>query len=143
MAGKLEESTKEYGVPVIISEYLYNIFTDDIKLLCREMDRVIIEGFSTPTRLYTVDMDNDGMMEKPDRMFHLSNKERKKLRDKEKKNLHFQLNNGLKTTWDVFSNDKEFKELRRHYDKLLNVKFSQALQKYYAGDWATAEDLFS
>jgi hypothetical protein len=117
MAGKLEEATKEFGVPIIVSEYLFNILSDDIKYLCRELDRVVIEGFTRPTRLYTIDIDSNNMIEKEDRMQTLSNKERKKLRDKKKKNLWYSLNENNKTTWDVYSKDKEFKELRQHYNK--------------------------
>ncbi len=49
----------------------------------------------------------------------------------------------MTTTWKVFQKDKDLKELRRHYDRAFTKKFDSAYQKYIAGDWATAEDLFS
>ena len=53
------------------------------------------------------------------------------------------IEDGRKTTWDLFSRDKDFKELRRHYDKHFSKRFGEAYKKYILGDWATAEDLFS
>lgn len=50
---------------------------------------------------------------------------------------------GRQRTWDIYSKDNDFKELRRHYDKYFNRKFNEAYKKYISGDWATAEDLFS
>lgn len=50
---------------------------------------------------------------------------------------------GRKTTWDIFLKDKDFIELRRHFNKTFTKRFKQAYQKYISGDWATAEDLFS
>ena len=50
---------------------------------------------------------------------------------------------GRKTTWDLYSRDKDLKELRRHFDRFFNKKFHEAYRKYIQGDWATAEDLFS
>ncbi len=65
------------------------------------------------------------------------------MRAQEKKDLHRKLDKGRRTTWDIFSRDKDFEELRRGYDNTLHKKFSEAYKKYIAGDWATAEDLFS
>jgi hypothetical protein len=90
-----------------------------------------------------VDIDFDGMKSKVDRFASKTIKEKKTSRDKEKKILLTKIDNGSKTTWDVFSRDKDFKELRRHYDKVFAKKFNDAYRKYILGDWATAEDLFS
>lgn len=57
--------------------------------------------------------------------------------------LNRKLESGKKSTWDIYSRDKDFKELRRNYDKMLTKKFGEAYKKYIQGDWATAEDLFS
>lgn len=74
-------------------------------------------------------------------------KEKRKVRDKEKKHLMSKLFEGSSkkriTTWDIFSKDRDFKELRRHFDRQFTKRFNEAYNKYIAGDWATAEDLFS
>ena len=143
MAARLEAATKQYGVALLISGALHDIFTDDIKLLCREIDTVTVKGSIQPMRLFTVDINFDNMKSKNDRFSNKTIKEKKTLRDKEKKILLTKIENGSKTTWDVYSRDKDFKELRRSYDKVFVKKFNDAYRKYIQGDWATAEDLFS
>ena len=94
-------------------------------------------------RLFTVDMYFEEMREKPDRFQGMSIKEKKSLRDAEKKRLNLSLESGKKTTWDIYSRDKDFKELRKKYDRHFNKKFGEAYKKYISGDWATAEDLLT
>lgn len=65
------------------------------------------------------------------------------MREKEKKALRKKLASGKRTTYDIISKDKDFKEMRQNYDKVLTKKFGEAYKKYISGDWATAEDLFS
>lgn len=48
-----------------------------------------------------------------------------------------------KSTFEIFCKDKEFKELRKNYNKDLTIKFGEAYTNYIKGDWATAEDLFA
>lgn len=94
-------------------------------------------------RLFTIDLDFDDMQEKSDRFQNLTIKEKKSLREKEKKALNHKLATGKRSTWDIYARDKDYKELRRKFDKNLHKKFNEAYKKYIAGDWATAEDLFS
>ena len=144
MASRLEAATKQYGVPLLISGALHDILSDDIKLLCREIDTVTVKGSIQPVRLFTVDVDFDNMQEKKDRFTGQTIREKKRVKDREKKDLHIKIfESQRKTTWDLFSRDKDFKELRRHYDRGFTKKFNEAYKKYISGDWATAEDLFS
>jgi len=50
------------------------------------------------------------------------------------------INNGKQTTYNLFSNDKDFKALRHNYDRHFSKKFQEAYKCYIKGDWATAED---
>ena len=111
--------------------------------MCREIDTVTVKGSILPIRLFTIDLDFDNMEEKADRFSTMPIKDKKRQREQEKKALHYKLDKGKKSTWDVYSRDKDFKELRRNYDKVLHKKFGEAYKKYISGDWATAEDLFS
>lgn len=64
MASRLEAATKQYGVPILISGALHDIFTENIKLLCREIDSVTVKGSIQPVRLFTVDVDFNGLRHK-------------------------------------------------------------------------------
>lgn len=44
MSSRLEAATKQYGVAILVSGALHDIFTEDIKLLCREVDTVTVKG---------------------------------------------------------------------------------------------------
>lgn len=47
------------------------------------------------------------------------------------------------TSWELFSKDKDFQDMRKNYDSKFSKIFSKAYRKYIDGDWATAEDLFT
>ena len=143
MAARLEAATKQFGVPILFSGALYDIFSEDIRPLCREIDTVTVKGSIQPIRIYTIDLDYDGLEEKVDRFQDYSLKDKKKIRDQEKKKLQKSISEGNRSTWDIYSRDKDFKELRRNYNKTLAKKFSEAYKKYIAGDWATSEDLLT
>jgi len=40
MAGKLEEMSKLYGVPLLISSNLHHFFSQDLKSYCRHIDQI-------------------------------------------------------------------------------------------------------
>lgn len=67
MASRLEAATKQYGVALLISGDLHDICTPDIQLLCREIDIVTVKGSIKPVRLFTVDLDFEGLNEKKDK----------------------------------------------------------------------------
>ena len=94
-------------------------------------------------RLFTVDLDLDHLKAKEDRFAGFNIKEKRSIRDEEKKTIKNKLFGGRMTSWDVFSRDKEFKEMRRTFDKTFAKKYNEGYRKYIAGDWATAEDIFS
>ena len=56
MSSRLEGLTKVYGVPLLFTSSLFNLFTTaKIKDLCRLVDRFYISGTSDTYELYTVD----------------------------------------------------------------------------------------
>ena len=55
MAGRLEEMTKAFGAPMLISGSVYDFFTEGCKAMCRQIDHVIIKGMDETLRLFTCD----------------------------------------------------------------------------------------
>lgn len=92
MASRLEAATKQYGVHLLLSDHLHAMLTEEIKMLCREIDRVTVKGSIMPVTLYTVDIDTDQLKEKKDTLHGFSHHDRKKIRDKEKKMLMEKIN---------------------------------------------------
>ena len=56
MAARLEAATKQYGVPLLITNILYNSLSKRTKTICREIDRVTVKGSLQPIGLFTVDV---------------------------------------------------------------------------------------
>jgi hypothetical protein len=143
MASRLEAATKQYGAAILISGSLHEILSEEIKYVCREIDTVTVKGSIQPVRLFTVDLDVENMKAKPDRFLGYPIKDKRSIRDEEKKTIKAKLFGGRMTTWDIYSRDKEFKEMRKTYDKNFHKKFAEGYKKYIAGDWASAEDIFA
>ena len=143
MAARLEAATKQYGVSLLISGFIHDMFTDEIKLLCREIDTVTVKGSIVPVKFFTVDIDTEQLKEKKDSLHSFSHHDRKKIRDKEKKLLLERIANGKQSTWDLYARDKDFKSLRHSFDRHFAKKFGEAYRRYIRGDWATAEDMLS
>ena len=57
MASKLEETTKAYDSPILISGALHHYFTVACKNECRQIDNIVFEGAHEPTALFTCDFD--------------------------------------------------------------------------------------
>lgn len=56
VAGKLEASTKQFGVPILISGQIYECFSRETQKQCRQIDHVLFKGDNDPLRLYTIDV---------------------------------------------------------------------------------------
>jgi len=87
MASRLEAATKQYGVPILLSGSLHDILSADIKALCREIDKVTVKGSTQPVRIFTIDLDYNGLSEKTDKYLNYPVKEKKAVSDKRTKML--------------------------------------------------------
>lgn len=61
MSGHLEASTKQFGVPLLISHNLQALFTPQLQRYTRSIDRVSVKGSNIITCLYTIDMVVDNL----------------------------------------------------------------------------------
>ena len=57
----LEEATKIYGVPFVISHHYYNLLSGELKAMMRPLDKVLIHGFEEVATIYTFDVDTTGL----------------------------------------------------------------------------------
>ena len=130
-------------MPILVSGPFQRLCSEPIKKYLREVDKVTVKGSILPIEMFTVDVDFEGLEEQPDRFASMTAKEKKALRDQEKRHIQQKLESGYKSTYDIWSKDPDFKELRRNYDPMFAKKFGEAYKKYIAGDWATAEDIFT
>ena len=58
MAARLEGATKQYGVPLLITGQLFEIFTPQTQNYMRQVDAVTMKGSEDVYKLYTCDIDS-------------------------------------------------------------------------------------
>lgn len=134
VASALEGSTKIYGVPLLISGTLFDIFSEDIKKYCRLIDTVTIKGNSSPVRLYTSDCDlNEFVPSKgSDRSKQFFRTKRKILRrELDKKHI---------TSGGIFKSSNEISLMRRNFTDEFYQKFDIGLKSYLRGSWGMAKE---
>lgn len=129
-------------MPLLVSGDLHFVLSNDVKMICREIDCVTVKGSIKPVKLFTVDVEVDHMETITDRLDGMSIKQKKSVREKEKKDLMWKLMNGKRTTWDVYERDKEFKELRKHYDPNFTTLFKEGYKNYISGNWKESTRIF-
>lgn len=138
MAARLEAATGQFETPFLLSGHLRDILSYPMQEIVREIDTVTVKGSIKPMRLYTVTIDPDGLEPVDDPMLNMSIKEKKSIRDKIRKELFQKLFSGHITTWDEFSEDPDFIELRRFVDPEFEKTFGIAYKAYIRGDWHTS-----
>jgi class 3 adenylate cyclase len=100
MSERLESSTKVYGVPLLISEPLYDHLSRTTQSYCRAVDNVIFKGKSEPMMIYTIDVCSQliSLENESEEFSYLSSKEKKikKVQDRMKReNLREQACKGI------------------------------------------------
>lgn len=62
LASRLEAATKQFGVNILFSGQIYNMFTTHkLRNFCRHIDTVRVKGSIQPMRLYTIDLNIAGL----------------------------------------------------------------------------------
>jgi class 3 adenylate cyclase len=84
MAGKLEESTKTYGVGLLFSGQVYSLLSKPFRQITRKIDVCSMAGAESPITLYTVDYDTTNLRTVKDRFRGLKPKLKKEILHKEK-----------------------------------------------------------
>ena len=55
MAARLETSSRQYGVPILISHFTHELFSNDVQKLCRKVDVCTVKGSEVPIGVFTYD----------------------------------------------------------------------------------------
>jgi class 3 adenylate cyclase len=84
MSSRLQAASKQYGVYILISHLFYFVLTPEVRQICREIDRITVKGSNQPIRIFTVEMDINGLEETNDRFNKQTTKEKKRNYEKEK-----------------------------------------------------------
>ena len=134
VASALEGSTKLYGVPLLISGPLYDVFSKPVQAYCRQIDVVKIKGMSVPISLYTSDCEFSFFSQGKfvSRKKEVFRNKRKNLKRKlEKDNLKPEI---------LFSSSKEMNLMRKGFTEEFFIVFHQGIKAYIKGDWMNAKE---
>ena len=140
MASRLEAATKQYGVPLLISNELHRVLSKKTQRLCREIDRVTVKGSKKPVGLFTVDVDINVLTPSEEKGYT-----KQELRDKHKiakSNILtsiFDPEDGIKASV-LFDNDKDLFKMTENvvYGTFRNT-FTDAFDNYIKGDWGACK----
>jgi class 3 adenylate cyclase len=61
MSERLESATKQYGVPILFSGELYEHFSTETQVECRQVDYVMMVGVKEPVKFFTIDLDSSSI----------------------------------------------------------------------------------
>jgi class 3 adenylate cyclase len=146
MAARLETSSKQYGVPLLMSQNFYELMSDDVNKYCRRLDVITVKGSEVPIGVYTYDLNQN--------QFFLSPKKPKisssgatsgtpmiKPIVKSSSSDALFLTSSHDTT-DVLRLDYDLKHLRHQFRNEFKILFEEGLEQYLQGDWMTAKGIF-
>lgn len=135
VASALEGSTKLYGVPLLISGPLYEVFSKPVQAYCRQIDIVKIKGMSVPISLYTSDCEFSFFSQGK-----FVNRKKEVFRNK-RRNLKKKLEKDCLKPEVLFSSSKEINLMRKGFTAEFFKVFKTGIKAYIRGDWIYAKEM--
>jgi class 3 adenylate cyclase len=145
MAARLETSSKQYGVPLLMSQNFYELMSEEVNKYCRRLDVITVKGSEVPIGVYTYDLNQN--------QFFLSPKKYKTsgggasgggmkpiITSKATGDALFL--SPANDTADVLKQDYDMKHLRHQFKTEFKMTFEEGLEQYLGGDWMTAKGIF-
>ena len=142
IAARLETATKQFGVNILISGKLYNLFTDDMKSVCRYVDCVTVKGSSEPIDLYTIDINYDITPQKKEKIKIIQTHEEKEKILKEKKMMIESLIEEYGSISPIILEKKSYWELIDEKSEIFYDAWENAMRLYKKGEWHEAKKYF-
>lgn len=129
---QMQELTKKYGVSVIFSSFLYDIFSAPVQTRCRHIDTVLFRASPYPMRIYAFDVETDFMLDTTQRLFS------KEIAKKKKNELMEDMKNPGFHAFLQFSYSKKLLRLKALIEEEFFSLFSLAVLAYEKGEWETS-----
>lgn len=145
MAARLEAATRQYGVPILMTNKLVENFSKKVQKICREIDRVTVKGSVEPVGLFTVDMNMKNIKPQLKNKMSLVSEQEKKMKHKLSKELFNELarENPLeKTNLLFFEHDQDLPLLLEDSQSEFREVFEEGFKMYIDGNWTQAKKFF-
>ena len=126
LSARLEAATKQFGVPLLLSENFVNICGASVASQCRQIDRVTVKGSVVPMGLYTYDTNVDEVPEPTPDTDPTTPAEAE--------------SNSFAEYDDEFSEHPDIVALRKGITREFLEAFRRGFELYRDGDWAAAAE---
>ena len=139
MASRLEAATKQYGVPLLISNDLYRILSKKTQRYCREIDRVTVKGSKKPVGLFTVDIDISVLIPSEEKGYTKAElREKHKIAKANIVESVLSGEDGIKAS-SFFDIDKDLLKMTENVFGVFRNTFCEAFDHYIKGDWGACK----
>ncbi len=142
IASRLETATKQFGVNLLISGKLYNLFTDEMKAICRYVDCVTVKGSSEPIHLYTIDINCNVTQQKEEKLRIIEDQKEKAKMFKEKKIMLENLIEQYGSVCSIILDKESYLELLDEKSEEFYDAWEEAMDFYKKGKWIEAKKYF-
>jgi class 3 adenylate cyclase len=143
IATSVENATKVYGVPILVSQATRDLCTQDVTSKCRLIDNVLIRGSPQPMQLFCLDLDYLGLTVDDGASAHRPVLWNSRWRFKARQFLEVEksrkIDPDVKTS-AYFQDKKDISQMRRlYYNVEFMQKFTMGYQNYSEGEWPVAK----
>ena len=144
IASRLEAATKQYGIPILISDAVFEFCSNNMRTRLREIDRVTVKGSKKSLGLFTIDLNLENLKEKEQKIHEKKDKSRKSNHKKKKELLMTQLENDEGKCKLFIENDPNLMIILNQSEsfKVFLESFKLGFEDYIAGKWKEAKQKF-
>ncbi|OMJ86357.1 hypothetical protein SteCoe_12145 [Stentor coeruleus] len=144
LASRLCAATKQYGVWMLISEYVQVLMSDKMKKLMRRCDRCTFKGSAQPMDIYTVDIDCTKLeIYSPKTPNTGKSKKRARVTQRLARDEMFKdLWSGTYKAVKKLKDDYELSVMVTQNNSSFYKVYEEALEYYLSGDWGKAKEKF-
>lgn len=144
ISARLEAATRQYGIPLLMSGQLFDLFTRKFKSLCRCIDIVTVKGSNVPMKFYTINLNTDLVKEIEFDQLETPSDEKKAIRKKAKEETKMKIFDMIMTCYQLLTEDADFKTMRqdiRGNQAEFDATYAEAFRQYVEGDWMESHRL--
>lgn len=127
MSARLEAATKQFGVPLLLSEDFVNICSARVQPQCRQIDRVTVKGSIQPMGIFTFDTNVDEVSEPSPNTDPTTPAEAES-----NSFIHYE---------DEFLEHPDIVTLRKGVSMEFLSEFARGFKLYHAGQWEKAAEV--
>lgn len=127
MAARLETSSKQYGVPLLASQSVFELMSTEVQAKCRRLDVVTVKGSEFPIGIYTYDaLQSQKFYNKKTMPEGMPPPKFMRVSDE---------------MAEIFEHDYDLLTLRKHITSDFLAIFNSGIESYLSGDWTTGREL--